>query len=165
MILETAAQPRYYTTTSSPIGELWLAGEGGALCALYMSEARERPSEFARLPRDDAALAPVTEQLARYFAGELTSFEVELAPSGTPFQRAVWDALTEIPYGETRSYGEIARRVGKPRAARAVGMANNANPIAVVVPCHRVVGADGSLTGYGGGLGRKRLLLDLERAA
>ncbi len=102
-------------------------------------------------------------QLEEYFAGERTSFDIPLAPEGAPFEREVWRALEEIPYGETVSYGEIARRVGQPTAARAVGTANGRNPIAVIVPCHRVIGADGSLTGYGGGLERKRLLLELER--
>ena len=102
-------------------------------------------------------------QLEEYFAGERTTFDVPLAPEGAPFEREVWRALEEIPYGETVSYGEIARRVGQPTAARAVGTANGRNPIAVIVPCHRVIGANGSLTGYGGGLERKRLLLELER--
>jgi len=105
----------------------------------------------------------VKRQLEEYFAGKRTTFDVSLAPEGAPFEREVWRALEEIPYGETVSYGEIARRVGQPTAARAVGTANGHNPIAVIVPCHRVIGADGSLTGYGGGLERKRLLLELER--
>jgi len=105
----------------------------------------------------------VKRQLEEYFAGERTIFDIPLAPEGAPFEREVWRALEEIPYGETVSYGEIARRVGQPTAARAVGTANGRNPIAVIVPCHRVIGADGSLTGYGGGLERKRLLLELER--
>ncbi len=114
-------------------------------------EASPRPSRTRR------------RQLEEYFAGDRTTFDIPLAAEGAPFEREVWHALEEIPYGETVSYGEIARRVGQPTAARAVGTANGRNPIAVIVPCHRVIGADGSLTGYGGGLERKRLLLELER--
>jgi methylated-DNA-[protein]-cysteine S-methyltransferase len=102
------------------------------------------------------------DQLAAYFAGRLTEFSLPLAPAGTPFQRRVWAGLQEIPYGDTWSYGQLAGKVGNPAAVRAVGLANGRNPIAVVIPCHRVIGADGSLTGYGGGLDRKRFLLDLE---
>ena len=113
----------------------------------------------------DAAPFPLLRrQLAEYFAGERTAFELPLAPAGTPFQRGVWDALLAIPYGETRSYGELAAAVGKPGAARAVGRANHDNPIGVVIPCHRVIGAGGSLTGYAGGVERKRYLLELEGA-
>jgi methylated-DNA-[protein]-cysteine S-methyltransferase len=109
--------------------------------------------------RDDAALSEARAQLQAYFAGELRGFELPLAAEGTPFQQRVWRALCDIPYGETISYGELARRIGQPAAARAVGLANGQNPIAIVVPCHRVIGANGSLTGYGGGLERKRWLL------
>src|SRR5262249_6058920 len=107
----------------------------------------------------------VLQQLHEYFEGRSTSFDIPLSMSGSAFEHAVWSALQEIPYGETASYGEIARRVGEPDAPRAVGVANARNPIAVIVPCHRVIGADGSLTGYGGGLERKRFLLDLESGA
>jgi methylated-DNA-[protein]-cysteine S-methyltransferase len=112
--------------------------------------------------RDDAAFPDVRRQLGEYFAGERTTFELELHLDGTAFQRTVWHALTEIPYGETISYGELARRIGRPDRARAVGTANGQNPIAVIVPCHRVIGANGKLVGYGGGLENKRRLLDLE---
>jgi methylated-DNA-[protein]-cysteine S-methyltransferase len=112
--------------------------------------------------RDDNAFAEVSDQLTAYFNGERQSFDVELSLDGNPFEKRVWDELLTIPYGETASYGQIAKRVGAPDAARAVGLANGRNPVAVIVPCHRVIGADGSLTGYGGGLERKRLLLDLE---
>jgi methylated-DNA-[protein]-cysteine S-methyltransferase len=111
------------------------------------------------------AFADASEQLSEYFAGERTSFDVPLVLNGAPFQERAWRALQEIPYGETISYGEQARRIGRPSAARAVGMANGRNPIAVIVPCHRVIGANGTLTGYGGGIERKRLLLDLEARA
>jgi methylated-DNA-[protein]-cysteine S-methyltransferase len=111
---------------------------------------------------DAAPFAEVTRQLDGYFAGDRTEFDLPLHPTGTPFQLEVWEALTAIPYGEVRSYGQVAEQLGRPGASRAVGLANGRNPIAVIVPCHRVIGASGSLTGYGGGLHRKRLLLDLE---
>jgi methylated-DNA-[protein]-cysteine S-methyltransferase len=114
--------------------------------------------------RDDAAIAEVRRQVNEYCAGERTDFDLELAASGTAFQKSVWAALLAIPYGETRSYGEIARKIGQPQAARGVGSANHANPIALIVPCHRVIGADGSLTGYGGGLRLKQALLEHEAA-
>lgn len=113
---------------------------------------------------DDNAFPDAVEQLAEYFAGERTEFDLPLEMEGTAFQRTVWSALREIPYGETCSYGEIARNIGSPAAFRAVGLANGHNPISIIVPCHRVIGANGSLTGYGGGLERKRLLLDLEKS-
>jgi methylated-DNA-[protein]-cysteine S-methyltransferase len=113
---------------------------------------------------DESAIAEVRRQVHEYSAGERTEFDLELAPQGTAFQHAVWDALLTIPYGETRSYGEIARLIGQPQAARGVGAANGANPIGLIVPCHRVIGADGSLTGYGGGLPLKRALLAHEAA-
>jgi len=151
-----------YTTIDSPIGELLLTGDGHALHGLYMQEGRH-PMKISRTwEHRPAAFADVSRQLEEYFAGRRTSFDVSLVLNGAPFQRRVWRALQEIPYGETISYGEQARRIGQPSAARAVGMANGRNPIAVIVPCHRVIGANGSLTGYGGGIERKRLLLDLE---
>jgi methylated-DNA-[protein]-cysteine S-methyltransferase len=152
-----------YTTMESPIGELLLVSDGDTLHGLYMQDGR-KPKRIA--PDWKAAAEPfadVKTQLEEYFAGARTTFEVTLTVDGAPFEREVWHALEAIPYGETVSYGEIARRVGQPAAARAVGTANGRNPIAVIVPCHRVIGADGSLTGYGGGLERKRLLLELER--
>jgi methylated-DNA-[protein]-cysteine S-methyltransferase len=152
-----------YTTMESPIGELLLVGDGETLSGLYMQDGR-KPKQIATDWTESAAsFTDVKRQLEEYFAGERTTFEVKLAAEGAPFEREVWHALEEIPYGETVSYGEIARRVGQPTAARAVGTANGRNPIAVIVPCHRVIGADGSLTGYGGGLERKRLLLELEQ--
>jgi len=116
-----------------------------------------------RARRDDAAFADVCAQLDEYFAGTRTGFEVPMLLEGTEFQQAVWAQLCAIPYGSTISYGELARRVGNPKASRAVGLANGRNPIAVIVPCHRVIAGDGSLGGYGGGLDRKTALLDLER--
>ena len=147
-----------YATVESPIGELLLTAEGGALTRLYMS-----PFQLdSAWVHDPAALADPARQLAEYFAGERTEFELELRPAGTAFQRAVWDLLLAIPYGRTTSYGALALELGDPRKVRAVGLANGRNPISIVIPCHRVIGADGSLTGYGGGLPRKRHLLDLE---
>jgi methylated-DNA-[protein]-cysteine S-methyltransferase len=146
-----------YDTLDTPLGELVLAGDGHALTAVHMDGS---PDPGWRRDRD--ALRAPAEQLQAYFAGELREFDLPLAPPGTPFQHEVWSALREIPYGSTISYAELAAAVGRPHAARAVGAANGRNPIAVVIPCHRVIGASGALTGYGGGLGRKRLLLDLE---
>jgi len=153
-----------YSLLPSPIGELLLvAGEDG-LHAVHMTPHVGRYGIAEGWRRDDAALAEPRAQLDAYFAGELTEFSLPLRPQGTDFQRTVWDALLEIPYGHTESYGALAARIGAPGAARAVGLANGRNPIAVIIPCHRVIGADGSLTGYGGGLPRKRLLLALEGA-
>jgi methylated-DNA-[protein]-cysteine S-methyltransferase len=151
-----------YTNFESPIGELLAVGDGRALHGLYMQAGRTAIDVRAEWQSADEAFDEVRAQLADYFAGRRTTFDLPLAMAGSPFQRRVWRALQEIPYGETTSYGEIARRVGVPSGPRAVGVANGQNPVAVIVPCHRVVGTDGSLTGYGGGLERKRLLLELE---
>ena len=151
-----------YTTLDSPIGELLLVGDGRALEGLYMQEAPHPVAIDPGWRRDDHAFAEARHQLAEYFAGERTEFDVALADQGTAFQRDVWRALRAIPYGKTVSYGELARSIGRPRAVRAVGLANGRNPIAVIVPCHRVIGADGSLTGYAGGTARKQRLLELE---
>ncbi len=151
-----------YTTFDSPIGELLLVGDGIALSRLSMQSAPRPRAIDPGWRRDDRPFAPVREQLEEYFAGARATFDVELALAGNPFERRVWDALLEIPYGETASYGQIATELGEPAAARAVGVANARNPVAVIVPCHRVIGAGGALTGYGGGLERKRYLLDLE---
>jgi methylated-DNA-[protein]-cysteine S-methyltransferase len=146
------------TTFPSPIGPLTLHARDGALTAVWMEDDRDLPERPGHAP-------PLTEariQLDAYFAGDLRVFDLPLAPEGTEFQLRVWNELRKIPYGETISYGELARRVGDPTAARAVGLANGRNPLPVIVPCHRVIGADGSLTGFGGGLDRKRRLLELE---
>jgi methylated-DNA-[protein]-cysteine S-methyltransferase len=151
-----------YTHLESPLGELLLVGDGAALHGLYMQEGR---TAFAVQPGWEAATEPFAEvraQLDEYFAGRREEFDVPLVMTGSPFQRRVWSALREIPYGETISYGELASRVGIPSASRAVGVANGRNPVSVIVPCHRVIGADGSMTGYGGGIERKRILLELE---
>lgn len=152
----------HYRTVDSPIGPLTLAGHGPVLTNLRMVDQTHEPSRADWSP-DARAFDDVVAQLAAYFAGELTDFDIELELRGTEFQQRVWKALLTIPYGETRSYGEIAEQIGAPGSARAVGWANGHNPIAIVVPCHRVIGASGSLTGYGGGLDRKRTLLELEK--
>ncbi|MFG2261616.1 methylated-DNA--[protein]-cysteine S-methyltransferase [Streptomyces sp. NPDC048720] len=154
---------KQHTVTDSPYGPLTLVAEDGVLCGLYMAGQRHRPPEETFGDPDDTPFAEAREQLSAYFAGELKEFTLELRLSGSPFQRGVWDRLTRIPYGETRSYGELATELGNPKASRAVGLANGRNPIGIIVPCHRVIGAAGSLTGYGGGLDRKRRLLDFER--
>jgi methylated-DNA-[protein]-cysteine S-methyltransferase len=151
-----------YTLEDSPIGQLLLLGDGRALHGLYMQDA-PRPKAIApgwKLSR--MSFADVKAQLREYFTGERAAFDLELVMHGSPFESRVWRALRDIPYGVTVSYGELARRIGQPSAARAVGLANGRNPISVIVPCHRVIGANGTLTGYGGGLERKRMLLELE---
>jgi len=152
----------HYRTIDSPIGPLALAGRGQVLTNLRMVDQTYEPDRTNWVP-DDRAFPDAVEQLEAYFAGERTDFDLELSLTGTEFQRRVWRALLTIPYGETRSYGEIAEQIGASGAARAVGLANGRNPIAIIVPCHRVIGASGSLTGYGGGLERKQSLLELER--
>jgi methylated-DNA-[protein]-cysteine S-methyltransferase len=157
--LEPLAEARpIWHRVDSPLGELLLVGDGRSLTQLHMSPPRAAPSG----DHDPDAFSDIEAQLDAYFAGELTDFDLPLAPVGTGFQLSVWSALLDIPYGETASYGEIATAVGRPDAVRAVGSTNGRNPIAVIVPCHRVIGADGTLVGYGGGLPRKRLLLELE---
>ncbi|WP_217249423.1 methylated-DNA--[protein]-cysteine S-methyltransferase [Streptomyces sp. AC602_WCS936] len=154
---------KQHTVIDSPYGALTLVAEDGALCGLYMTDQRHRPPEETFGAADDGPFAQTEEQLTAYFAGELKDFTLDLRLNGTPFQRTVWDQLRKIPYGETRTYGELADALGNPAASRAVGLANGRNPIGIIVPCHRVIGASGSLTGYGGGLERKRRLLDFER--
>ena len=149
----------FWTVVDSPIDPLLLVGDETGLRELQMAPHEPPPSA----ERDDEALAPVAAQLADYFAGRRLAFDLPLAPVGTAFQQKVWLALREIPYGRTTTYGEIATGLGQPTASRAVGLANGRNPIAVIVPCHRVIGANGSLTGFGGGLPRKRWLLEHER--
>jgi methylated-DNA-[protein]-cysteine S-methyltransferase len=154
---------RAHTVMESPVGPLTLVTEDGVLCGLYMDFQRHLPDPTTFGTRDDTTATVVKEQLSAYFAGELTEFDVPIALLGTDFQRRVWQELRTIPYGETTSYGELAERLGRPTAARAVGLANGKNPVSIIVPCHRVVGSTGSLTGYGGGLPRKRYLLDFEK--
>jgi methylated-DNA-[protein]-cysteine S-methyltransferase len=156
-----------HTTVDSPIGGLLLLGDGRALHGLWMLDGPAAAVARPGWRRADGPFEEARAQLADYFAGRRLAFDLPLDLAGTPFQRDVWRALLDIPYGQTTTYGELARTVrpaGGWQAARAVGAANGRNPVAVVVPCHRVVGADGTLTGYGGGLERKRFLLDLEAA-
>src|ERR1700761_3555690 len=155
-----------HAVVDSPIGPLTLVADDGKLSGLYM-EVRGHEPDPAGLGHlgtveDDAVLSAAASQLGAYFAGELTSFELPLSMTGTGFQRTVWAALCDIPYGETISYGELARRIGNPKASRAVGAANGSNPIPIVVPCHRVIGSNGTLTGFGGGLKTKEILLGIE---
>jgi methylated-DNA-[protein]-cysteine S-methyltransferase len=154
---------RTHTVTGSPIGPLTPVAEDGALVGLFMDLPGRDPDAATLGDRDDAAFGDVLRQLDEYFAGERTAFDLRLRPSGNDLQLAVWRLMAEIPYGETRSYGSLARRLGDRTLAQAVGAACGRNPLPVVVPCHRVVGADGSLVGFGGGLHRKRFLLDLEQ--
>ena len=158
---------RTHTVTDSPVGPLTLVATDGVLSGLYMTEQRHRPAQEEFGPRDDSVgcFAETARQLEAYFAGELTAFDLPLHLDGTPFQQRVWSALCDIPYGSTLSYGGLAERLGNPGASRAVGLANGRNPIGIIVPCHRVVGANGSLTGYGGGLERKQRLLAFEAGA
>jgi methylated-DNA-[protein]-cysteine S-methyltransferase len=156
---------KQHTVIDSPYGPLTLVATDGALSGLYMTDQRHRPPEETFGAPDDTPFSETIDQLKAYFAGELKEFDLPLRLDGTPFQRTVWDQLRRIPYGETRSYGELADALGNPKASRAVGLANGRNPVGIIVPCHRVVGANGSLTGYGGGLDRKKRLLDFERGA
>jgi methylated-DNA-[protein]-cysteine S-methyltransferase len=154
---------RTHTVMESPIGPLTLVADDGVLCGLHMDAQRYRPPDDDFGMRDDSQSGAAREQLTAYFAGERVTFDVPYVLHGTEFQRRVWTELATIPFGETTSYGELAERLGRPSAARAVGRANGTNPISIIVPCHRVIGAGGGLTGYGGGLPRKRYLLAFEQ--
>ena len=152
-----------YTQIESPVGPLLLVGDDAGLRQILFVNGRHRARPEPSWKDDAAPLEKTIRQLRSYFAGEREEFDLPLAPEGTPFQREVWRRLCEIPYGETISYGELARRIGNPRASRAVGLANGSNPIPIVIPCHRVIGSNGKLTGYGGGLPIKEKLLALEK--
>ena len=153
-----------YTYLDSPLGELLVTRDDGGITGLYLPtgrhSTRDIPSDWER---DDDGFDDIRSQLAEYFAGERREFDLVLNAHGTEFQKRVWAALCDIPYGETASYGQTATAIGAPTASRAVGLANGQNPISIIVPCHRVVGANGSLTGYGGGLEAKQWLLEHER--
>jgi methylated-DNA-[protein]-cysteine S-methyltransferase len=149
----------FYIQIESPVGALTLVGDTAGLRQLAFGAKEPLPD----WKEDETQLAEPVRQLRAYFGGDLEAFDLALAPAGTPFQLGVWKQLCQIPYGETISYGELARRVGNPQASRAVGLANGSNPIAIIVPCHRVIGSNGKLTGYGGGLPIKEKLLALER--
>lgn len=154
----------HYTYYDSPVGKLLLAGDDAGLRILSFPEGHKKRVHSDDWAESTAPFTAAIEQLRAYFDGELTVFSLDLAPVGTPFQCAVWQALQTIPYGETRSYGEIARQIDKPKAVRAVGAANGSNPLPIIVPCHRVIGHNGRLTGFGGGLPTKHFLLNLEGA-
>lgn len=160
--MSTKPDSFYWHEIDSPVGRLLLAGDGTSLVQVCFQSGPRPVQPHDGWVADRAPFRTVMTQLAEYFAGKRRKFELPLAPRGTEFQRRVWRALTEIPYGKTVSYGELARRIDKPSASRAVGLANGANPLPIIVPCHRVIGADGSLTGFGGGLPIKRKLLALE---
>jgi len=183
MTASTLTGRRSHTVVDSPVGPITLLATDDRLTGLYLSERRYPPAaaqfgtpqfgtpQFGApqfgAPQfgapHDGPFAAAAAQLSEYFAGRLTSFDLPVTMTGTSFQRLVWSALQDIPYGTTVSYGELAAAIGRPSAARAVGLASGRNPISIIVPCHRVVGSDGSLTGYGGGLERKRYLIALER--
>lgn len=153
-----------YRWMESPTGKLLLVADEAGLHAVSFAEGRTPPRVDASWKHGGAPLNEPVRQLRAFFAGELRRFDLALRPEGTGFQRKVWNGLLEIPYGATTSYGELARRLGNPAASRAVGLANGSNPIAIIIPCHRVIGSTGKLTGYGGGLENKRWLLDFERS-
>src|SRR5437763_1287285 len=159
----SAYAARRHRVITSPLGELTLVAEAQALVGVYFAAHRRRPGPAALGPRDDGILIAAATQLGEYFAGTRTRFDLDVRLDGSPFDLAVWGLLTQIPAGETRSYGRLARRLGDPALAQEVGAANARNPLCIVVPCHRVVGSDGRLVGYAGGLRRKRALLDHER--
>ncbi len=163
MFLSIRGASLAYGYLDSPVGALMAAGDGERLYYIGFPSGKRAKRPAADWRRDDALFVETFTQLRAYFAGELTRFDLPLRFAGTTFQNAVWSALTGIPYGETLSYGELAKRIGRAGASRAVGAANGANPLPIVVPCHRVVGADGSLTGFGGGLETKQYLLRHER--
>jgi methylated-DNA-[protein]-cysteine S-methyltransferase len=152
----------FYTTLASPVGALFLTSNGEAITELFMEKHKGGPKPMGDWRRDDALFQEAADQLRAYFAGELTEFDLPLATGGAPFQKRVWAELRKIAYGSTISYGELAQQVGNPKASRAVGAANGSNPISIIIPCHRVIGSNGKLTGYGGGIERKKFLLDFE---
>lgn len=154
----------YYDVVETPLGAITLVGDARALMVIDLPSARRPITLDPAWRRDAARFDAERDQLQRYFSGGLQRFDLNLAPRGTAFQREVWDALCDIEYARTISYAELARRIGRPKASRAVGLANGANPLSIIVPCHRVIGANGSLTGYGGGLDAKRWLLAHEQA-
>jgi methylated-DNA-[protein]-cysteine S-methyltransferase len=153
----------YYTKMESPLGPLLLAGDKSALREIRFANGRHAAKPDPEWKEDAAPLKEFIRQLRAYFAGQLEDFDLPIEPEGTDFQRKVWKLLCDIPYGETISYGELARRIGNPKACRAVGLANGSNPIPIIIPCHRVIGSNGKLTGYGGGLPIKEKLLALEK--
>ena len=152
----------FYTYHDTPIGSLLLAGQGDVLSLLGFAQGKMKRRHESGWQRDDEPFSDAMDQLNQYFTGELDTFDLRLAPAGTEFQRTVWQALLEIPYGETWSYGQLAKHIDRPKASRAIGAANGVNPIPIIIPCHRVIGSSGKLTGFGGGLETKEYLLGLE---
>ena len=163
-VTRAAASALTYDVVAAPIGQLIVASDGSAIVGVWMANASPSDDRWERQRGSDGVLAEARRELLAYFDGTLREFRVPLAPNGTEFQRRVWTALTHLSYGTTISYGDLARRLGNLTAVRAVGAANGRNPIPIIVPCHRVIGSDGSLTGFGGGLDRKRWLLHHEGA-
>ena len=162
-MLVNRTEMTFYSYFQSPLGPLLLVSSSAALTQINFPNNERASQPEPEWQKDEQRLREVVRQLHAYFSGELESFDVELAPQGTHFQQKVWKELLEIPYGETISYGELARRIGNPNASRAVGLANGSNPIPIIIPCHRVIGSNGKLTGYGGGLPTKEKLLALEK--
>jgi len=154
--------PLFYSYLDSPVGDLLLAGDGDSLHYVSFPKGHKAFTPQEMWIRDDGKFGPVKEQLSAYFAGKLRDFDLKLTLHGTDFQKSVWRLLLEIPFGETRSYGDLANQLGSPGASRAVGLANGSNPIPIIVPCHRVIGSTGKLTGFGGGIETKQFLLELE---
>ncbi|MEO8662286.1 MAG: methylated-DNA--[protein]-cysteine S-methyltransferase [Bryobacteraceae bacterium] len=152
----------YYTWIDSPTGQLLLTANESGITQLVFAEGRHPPDIHPSWKASEDPLREAINQLKAFFAGELRAFDLPLSPAGTPFQRKVWAALQQIPYGQTTSYGSLAASIGNPAASRAVGLANGSNPISIIVPCHRVIGSNGKLVGYGGGLPNKRWLLEFE---
>lgn len=160
--MNTSKETVWYDYLATPIGNLLLAADAQGLREVWFETGKHKKEPDPQWQRNAAKVAFAAKQLNEYFAGERQDFDLPLHPIGTPFQVNVWHALARIPYGATISYGELARRIGQPEAVRAVGAANGRNPIPIILPCHRVIGADGSLTGFGGGLPTKRFLLAME---
>ncbi|KHT43997.1 methylated-DNA--[protein]-cysteine S-methyltransferase [Vibrio sinaloensis] len=153
----------YYTVFTTPLGEMTLQADADGLLGAWFETQTTQPKELGQYTESDSILNNAIKQLQEYFCGERTEFNLPLSARGTQFQQQVWHALTTIPYGETWSYQELANAIGNPKAVRAVGLANGKNPISVIVPCHRVIGKNGKLTGYAGGVERKAQLLKLEQ--
>lgn len=162
--MSTSPVPVFYTELESPIGPLLITSDGDSITGVHMEDQATRPEMGPHWIRDDRRLKHARVQLTAYFEGRLQQFDLPLAGAGTAFQKQVWQALQEIPFGHTETYGELARRIGNEKASRAVGLANGRNPIGIIVPCHRVIGSNGALTGYAGGVERKKWLLAHERA-
>lgn len=161
---EKMKHPIHYDLLESPLGRFLITSNGESITGLYLENHKGGPAPQVGWHRDHSQFSETRRQLDAYFSGELVAFELPLAPEGTPFQLRVWEELQRIPYGSTISYGELARNIGNPNASRAVGAANGRNPISIIIPCHRVIGSNANLTGYAGGIERKKMLLEMETA-